>query len=263
MNGGAVSWCSSKQSVVAGSTCEAEYMAASEAAHEAIWVKEFITDLGVIPNASGPIKLFCDSTHAEHGTHLAIEDAACLGSGRTKDVDALVVETHILETLDVVLSEMADYAVAACDRHGQTAAVALETATDAAVFGVEVIDEGLRLLFLGNLYLALQFLCLGNGATVFLVALLLSLALGCLCLLLLAGEFGLLSCQFLGLALSLRLGTLGFLGCLALCLGDSPLAGFLHLDGHEAVDLGIDGCITLLLSWTQVAMAFHALSIAF
>nr|BDI54541.1 retrotransposon protein, putative, Ty1-copia subclass [Triticum aestivum] len=64
LNGGAVSWCSCKQSVVAGSTCEAEYMAASEAAHEAIWVKEFITDLGVIPNASGPMKLFCDNTGA-------------------------------------------------------------------------------------------------------------------------------------------------------------------------------------------------------
>ena len=52
------------RSVVAGSTCEAEYMAASEAAQEAIWVKEFITDLGVIPNASGPMTLFCDNTGA-------------------------------------------------------------------------------------------------------------------------------------------------------------------------------------------------------
>ena len=64
LNGGAVSWCICKQSVVAGSTCEAEYMAASEAAQEAVWMKEFITDLGVIPNASGPIKLFCDNTGA-------------------------------------------------------------------------------------------------------------------------------------------------------------------------------------------------------
>ena len=39
-------------------------MAASEAAHEAIWMKELITDLGVIPNASGPMTLFCDNTGA-------------------------------------------------------------------------------------------------------------------------------------------------------------------------------------------------------
>ena len=51
LNGGAVSWCSSKQSVVAGSTCEAEYIAASEAANEGVWMKEFISDLGVIPSA--------------------------------------------------------------------------------------------------------------------------------------------------------------------------------------------------------------------
>ena len=31
LNGGAVSWCNSKQSIMAGSTCEAEYIAASEA----------------------------------------------------------------------------------------------------------------------------------------------------------------------------------------------------------------------------------------
>ena len=64
MNGGAVSWSSSKQSVVAGSTCEAEYIAASEAANEGVWMKEFISDLGVIPSASGPMKIFCDNTGA-------------------------------------------------------------------------------------------------------------------------------------------------------------------------------------------------------
>ena len=64
LNGGAVSWCSSKQSVVAGSTYEAEYIAASEAANEGVWMKEFISDLGVIPSALGPLKIFCDNTGA-------------------------------------------------------------------------------------------------------------------------------------------------------------------------------------------------------
>ena len=38
-----------------GSTCEAEYIAASEAANEGVKMKEFISDLGVIPSASGPM----------------------------------------------------------------------------------------------------------------------------------------------------------------------------------------------------------------
>ena len=36
LNGGAVSWCSSKQSIVLGCACEAEYIAASEAANEGV-----------------------------------------------------------------------------------------------------------------------------------------------------------------------------------------------------------------------------------
>ena len=64
LNDGAVSWCSSKHSVVAGSTCEAEYIATSEAANEGVWMKEFISDLGVIPSALGPLKIFCDNTGA-------------------------------------------------------------------------------------------------------------------------------------------------------------------------------------------------------
>ena len=39
LNGGAVSWYSSKQSVVVGSTCEAEYIAASEATNEGVHIR--------------------------------------------------------------------------------------------------------------------------------------------------------------------------------------------------------------------------------
>ena len=49
---------------MAGSTCEVEYIAASEAAHEGVWMKEFISNLDVIPNASGPMKICCDNTGA-------------------------------------------------------------------------------------------------------------------------------------------------------------------------------------------------------
>ena len=59
-----MSWCSSKQSIMTGSTCEAEYMVASKAANDGVWMKEFISDLGVIPSASGPMKIFCDNTGA-------------------------------------------------------------------------------------------------------------------------------------------------------------------------------------------------------
>ena len=53
-----------KQSVVAESTCEAENIAASEATNEGVWMKDFISDLGVIPSASGPMRIFCDNNGA-------------------------------------------------------------------------------------------------------------------------------------------------------------------------------------------------------
>ena len=39
-------------------------MAASEAAKEGVWMKQFMTDLGVVPSALDPITLFCDNTGA-------------------------------------------------------------------------------------------------------------------------------------------------------------------------------------------------------
>ena len=49
LNAGAVSWKSSKQVTTADSTAEAEYIAASEAAKEAVLIKKFITELEVVP----------------------------------------------------------------------------------------------------------------------------------------------------------------------------------------------------------------------
>ncbi|GJU46176.1 putative RNA-directed DNA polymerase [Tanacetum coccineum] len=64
LNRGAVTWRSSKQNTVADSTCESEYIAASEASKEAIWMKNFIGDLGVVPTVQDPIEIFCDNESA-------------------------------------------------------------------------------------------------------------------------------------------------------------------------------------------------------
>ncbi|KAK8574321.1 hypothetical protein V6N13_016122 [Hibiscus sabdariffa] len=64
LNGGAVSWKSSKQDTVADSRTKAEYIAASEAAKEAVWIKKFISELGVIPSISDVVGLYCDNNGA-------------------------------------------------------------------------------------------------------------------------------------------------------------------------------------------------------
>ena len=62
LGGGAISWRSVKQSCIADSTMEAEYVAACEAAKEAIWLKKFLSDLGVVRMEQVPITLFCDNS---------------------------------------------------------------------------------------------------------------------------------------------------------------------------------------------------------
>ena len=64
LNGGAVVWKSSKQPTIADSTTESEYIAASEAAKEAVWIKKFVTELGVVPSISEPVVVYCDNTGA-------------------------------------------------------------------------------------------------------------------------------------------------------------------------------------------------------
>ena len=61
--GGAVSWLSKLQSVVALSTTEAEYMAATQACKEAVWIRRLLEELG---HNQQTITVYCDSQSALH-----------------------------------------------------------------------------------------------------------------------------------------------------------------------------------------------------
>ena len=41
---------------------EVEYVAASEAAKEAVWLRKFYMELEVIPSVKRPLALYCDNT---------------------------------------------------------------------------------------------------------------------------------------------------------------------------------------------------------
>src|SRR4051812_16513566 len=64
LNGGAVSWKSSKQETLADYTTKAEYLAASEASKEGVWIRDFITLLGVVPDSANLLDLYCDNSGA-------------------------------------------------------------------------------------------------------------------------------------------------------------------------------------------------------
>lgn len=59
---GMVSWCARKQKTVAQSTCDAEYMAAAEAAREAMWLRMLLEEIGFKSNR--PTPLLCDNEAA-------------------------------------------------------------------------------------------------------------------------------------------------------------------------------------------------------
>ena len=62
--GGAISWKSAKQSVVAASTMEAEFVACFEATIQANWLRNFISGLGIVDSIARPLKMYCDNSAA-------------------------------------------------------------------------------------------------------------------------------------------------------------------------------------------------------
>ncbi|GJX33969.1 hypothetical protein Tco_0245526 [Tanacetum coccineum] len=66
LNGGAVDWKECKQAIFATSSAESRvYMwLAFVASKEAVWVRKFISGLGVVPTIEKPISMYCDNTGA-------------------------------------------------------------------------------------------------------------------------------------------------------------------------------------------------------
>ena len=62
MGSGAISWASKKQSIVALSTAEAEYVAATAAACQAVWMRRMLRSLG--QEQAKATVIFCDNSSA-------------------------------------------------------------------------------------------------------------------------------------------------------------------------------------------------------
>ncbi|KAL1569025.1 secreted RxLR effector protein 161-like protein [Salvia divinorum] len=62
--GGAISWRSAKQTLVAPSTMAAEFVACYEASCHGLWLRNFVTGLRIIQGVERPLKLYCDNNSA-------------------------------------------------------------------------------------------------------------------------------------------------------------------------------------------------------
>nr|GEU44613.1 hypothetical protein [Tanacetum cinerariifolium] len=77
LNRDAVNWKSTKQIIFATSSTDAEYIAAFDASIEAVWIRKFISRLGIVLTIEEPINMYCDNTRA---IAIAKDDGAIKGA---------------------------------------------------------------------------------------------------------------------------------------------------------------------------------------
>nr|GEV94423.1 hypothetical protein [Tanacetum cinerariifolium] len=97
--GGVVVWKSTKQSIFATSSAKTEYIAASDAFKEAVWVRKFIHRLGVVPIIEEPIKIYCDNIGS---ITIANESRITKGARHYRAKIHYLCESQIVETLRVM-----------------------------------------------------------------------------------------------------------------------------------------------------------------
>ncbi|XP_035546630.1 secreted RxLR effector protein 161-like [Juglans regia] len=61
---GAISWRSMKQTIITSSTMEAEFVACFESTVHGLWLRNFISGLGVVDSIVRPLRIYCDNSSA-------------------------------------------------------------------------------------------------------------------------------------------------------------------------------------------------------
>ena len=96
LTGGPICWRSMIQPMVAMSTTEAEYMAAAEAAKEALWLTRLVKELGI---QQVGVSLYCDSESAIYLAKNQVYHA------RTKHIDVRFHKIRVLVATGELLLE--------------------------------------------------------------------------------------------------------------------------------------------------------------
>jgi hypothetical protein len=95
-DGGAISWQSRKQDLIALSTLEAEYIACSEASREARWLLQLQRDIHGSPSDASPLLIYCDNQGAL--THIVTG----VIKARTKHIDVCYHNSRDLHARKIV-----------------------------------------------------------------------------------------------------------------------------------------------------------------
>lgn len=96
--GSPISWQSKRQTCVATSSNEAEYMAGSEAAKEAVWLRRLCFEMGLIDHEAPPLELYMDNEGA-------IALTSTEGTKRSKHIDVRFHHVRDLQALGLVSVE--------------------------------------------------------------------------------------------------------------------------------------------------------------
>ncbi|XP_050233303.1 secreted RxLR effector protein 161-like [Mercurialis annua] len=103
---GAISWKSAKQSVIAASTMEAEYVACFEATVHGLWWRNFISGLGIVDSIARPLKIYCDNSavvffskndkYSKDAKHMEIKYFAVKEEVKKQRVSIEHISTHLM-----------------------------------------------------------------------------------------------------------------------------------------------------------------------